>query len=65
MKGLTSADIAAEAGVSVQSVLQARVDLARECYRSPPPRWQTAIKRLAERRARELDELARSVDECP
>jgi hypothetical protein len=52
------ADIAREAGVSVQAVRQARMYPQAEGYRSPPAGWESAVARLARARAAELVKLA-------
>jgi len=50
--------IAAAAGVSVQSVRQARLDSQNPSYRSPPRGWEAVLARLALARCKELRALA-------
>lgn len=56
------ADVAQEAGVSVQAIRQARMYPQAEGYRSPPSGWQSAIARLARARAAELLKLAEDLE---
>jgi len=54
----THEDIARAAGVSVQSIRQARLAPDAPNYRRPPENWRQAIAKLARERARRLEELA-------
>jgi hypothetical protein len=58
------AELAEVAGVSVQSIRQARLDPSNSNYRTPPPNWRQAVIRLAEDRIARLrhliEELGRS-----
>jgi hypothetical protein len=51
-------DIAIAAGVSVQSIRQARLDSHNPNYRSPPHSWQKILARLARERSKALNQLA-------
>ena len=51
-------DLAAEAGCSPQTVKQARLEEGKLGRRSPPPGWEAAAKRLAERQAAHFRKLA-------
>jgi len=59
---ITHAEIADAAGVSIQTVRQARMDPNSSSYRNPPAGWQTILARLARRRARELQSFAHSLE---
>ena len=50
-------DLAAEAGCSPQTVKQARLEVGKLGRRSPPPGWEAAAKRLAERQAAHFRKL--------
>jgi DNA-binding phage protein len=56
-------EIAEAAGVSVQSIRQARLDSSNPNYRSPPAGWDKVLLRLARERSKHLkaliDELER------
>jgi len=56
-------EIAEAAGVSLQSIRQARLDPANPNYRSPPAGWERVLLRLARERSKYLkvliDELER------
>ncbi|MBX6333161.1 MAG: hypothetical protein IRY91_15040 [Gemmatimonadaceae bacterium] len=56
------ADIAEAAGVSVQSIRQARLDPTNPSYRSPPPGWESVLARLARERSRLLKTLADALE---
>jgi len=58
----THADIADAAGVSTQSVRQARMDPASKSYRSPPDGWEKALGKLARDRAAQLEALAEDLE---
>ena len=55
---ISHAEIASAAGVSVQTVRQARLDPAARGHRPPPANWQVVLARLARERARELEAFA-------
>jgi hypothetical protein len=55
---VTSDDLAKEAGVSVQSMRQARMGAEKGGKRSPPPGWQQAALRLAEKQIAHFQKLA-------
>lgn len=59
---LSHADLAEAAGVSVQSIRQARMDGTTQGYRQPPERWKDIVARLARQRAKELKKLADDVE---
>jgi hypothetical protein len=44
------AELAKALGVSVASIRQARLSPQAKAYREPPPNWQVALIRLAEKR---------------
>jgi len=54
--------IAEAAGVSVQSIRQARLDPRNPNYRSPPGGWEAAVARLALARSKELKALASELE---
>lgn len=56
-RGVSLADVAEELGASYGLIRQSRMDPTSRSYRRPPDGWQAAVARLAERRARELQEL--------
>jgi hypothetical protein len=58
MIAITAADIAKEIGCSSQAVKQARSKETAIGYRNPPPGWQDATAKLAERNANRLTRLA-------
>ena len=59
IESVTLADLARELGVSHGLLRQARLASSASSYRSPPAGWQVALAKLAERRAGELQELAK------
>ena len=59
---ISHAEIAEAAGVSIQSIRQARLDPDTASYRSPPSEWQTILARLARKRSSELDAFADEVE---
>lgn len=59
------ADIADAAGVSVQSIRQARLDATNPNYRSPPDAWRKAVVRLAREKNRELMALIKELEQGP
>jgi hypothetical protein len=56
------AEIADAAGVSVQSVRQARLDPNNPNYRPAPSGWQRALARIAKQRSKELKALAEELE---
>jgi hypothetical protein len=69
MRRLTSDDLAVLLGCSKQSVHQARMAPASSGYRTPPPGWEDALARAAERQAEYFLDLAgklgRQADKTP
>ncbi len=51
-------ELAAELGCHQQAIKQARMAEGAEGRRSPPPRWEAAVARLARQRAGALQKLA-------
>ena len=47
---VSHADLAGALGVSVPSIRQARLEAGAKAKRSPPPKWQAAVAKLASRR---------------
>ena len=58
---VTHEDLAEALGVSVPSIRQARLDGKALAFRQPPEGWEKAISRLAERRIRHYQTLARKL----
>jgi transcriptional regulator with XRE-family HTH domain len=58
---ITAAELAEELGVSQNAVARARLDPSTRDYRPPPHGWQTAVARLAQRKARVLLELEKGL----
>jgi hypothetical protein len=58
---VTLEDLAEALGASVQAVRQARAGEGSSAHRSPPPGWEEAVRRLAERQAKRHKRLADSV----
>lgn len=56
--GYTLAEIAAEIGVSENTVARARMDPNSDNHRPPPPGWREAVLRLSRRRAGQLRDVA-------
>lgn len=56
------AAIAAELGVSLQTIRQARLDPANRNHRSPPVAWRKALARIARHRAAALENLAAQLE---
>ena len=54
---ISHVEIADAAGVSVQSIRQARLDPTNPNHRPPPDAWEKAVIRLAREKRRELKEL--------
>lgn len=59
---ITHAEIAEAAGVSLQTIRQARMDPDLPSYRNPPAGWQGVLARLARQRSRELVAFADRVE---
>lgn len=55
---ISHAEIAEAAGVSIQTIRQARMDPDSPSYRHPPAGWQEVLARLARERSRELAAFA-------
>ncbi len=51
-------DVANALACSYSSVAQARLGARNPGYRSPPVGWETALAKLARRRAKQLERLA-------
>jgi hypothetical protein len=56
-------DVAREAGVSVQTIRQARLAPDHPNNRPPPGNWEPVVAKLARARAAELVELAEELEE--
>ena len=54
---ISHVEIADAAGVSVQSIRQARLDQNNPNHRPPPDAWEKAVVQLAKEKRRELKEL--------
>jgi hypothetical protein len=50
-------ELAAQIGCSVQSVKQARMDVASPSHRVPPPGWEAAVIKLIDVRIAQLARL--------
>jgi hypothetical protein len=59
---ITHVEIAEAAGVSIQTIRQARMDPSSSSYRNPPAGWQEVLARLARERSRELAAFADQVE---
>lgn len=59
---ITHVEIAKAAGVSIQTIRQARMDPGSPSYRHPPAGWQAVLARLARGRSRELAAFADQVE---
>ncbi|HEX6368568.1 MAG TPA: hypothetical protein VF006_06540 [Longimicrobium sp.] len=59
---ITHVEIAEAAGVSIQSIRQARMDPGSPSYRNPPAGWQEVLASLARQRSRELAAFADQID---
>ncbi len=66
---ITHAEIAEAAGVSIQTIRQARMDPGSPSYRNPPPGWKAVLASLARARSKALaafaDDLANDVQDGP
>jgi len=58
LESITLEDLATAMGVSIQAVRQARAMEDKASHRSPPEGWESAVAKLAKRRARELARLS-------
>ena len=59
---ISHAEIAEAAGVSVQTIRQARLDPSAPGHRPPPAGWRAVLAGLARERSRELVEFAAKVE---
>jgi hypothetical protein len=59
---ISHAEIAEAAGVSIQTIRQARMDPASPSYRPPPKGWQVAVAHLIRQRVDDLLNLAASLE---
>lgn len=59
---ISHAEIAAAAGVSVQTVRQARLDPSAPGHRPPPAGWRGVLASLVRNRARELTSFAEALE---
>jgi hypothetical protein len=55
---ITHDDFAKALGVSVATIRQARLDDKSKAHRAPPPGWEKAALRLAEKQAKHFQRLA-------
>ncbi len=60
---ITLSDIAKEANVSDATIRRARLKKDTKAYRNPPAIWRRVIARLARRRAKELERLAKELQD--
>jgi len=60
---ISHAEIAEAAGVSVQTIRQARLAPTAPGHRPPPVGWQAVLATLARQRSQELAEFARILKE--
>lgn len=58
---VTSDDLAKEAGVSGQTIRKARLEEGTTASRSPPPGWQKAAIRLAEKQITHFQKLVAKI----
>jgi hypothetical protein len=59
---ISHAEIAEAAGVSVQTIRQARLDPSAPGHRPPPAGWQDVLARLARERSQQLAQFAEEVE---
>jgi hypothetical protein len=59
---ISHAEIAEAAGVSVQTIRQARLDPSAPGHRPPPANWREVLARLAKTRANEMIAFATEID---
>jgi hypothetical protein len=62
---VTHEELAEELGCSLQAIRQARMDPDSPHYRKPPVGWEAAVAKLARRRGKELEGLAKKLEESP
>lgn len=55
---ISHAEIAEAAGVSVQTIRQARLDPSAPGHRPPPAGWESILAQLAQDRSSQLSEFA-------
>lgn len=60
---VTTEEIADALGVSLYTIRQARLAPGAAGYRRPPANWRSALARLAQERARRLEELAARLEQ--
>ena len=61
LESVTLEDLAKAMGVSVQAVRQARAVDGSKAHRSPPVKWEGAVRRLATDKQEHFRKLAKSV----
>ena len=61
LETVTLEDLAKAMGVSIQTLRQARAAEGTKAHRSPPPDWERAVIKLAERQAKAFSRLAEQV----
>jgi len=61
LAGISHAELAAALKVSVPTVRQARLDESAKAHRNAPEGWQRTVAALAEREAKRLQRLAKSL----
>lgn len=59
---ITHLDIAEAAGVSIQTIRQARMDPDSPSYRNPPASWRNVLANLARERAKQLEQFALEIE---
>ena len=57
-------ELAEELGVSANLLFRARMKPNGDSYRSPPRGWEQAASKLARRRAKELEQLAKQLEKA-
>lgn len=62
LEAVTLEDLAEALGASVQAVRQARAAEGTTAHRAPPPGWERATIRLANRRLGKLSTLAKALE---
>jgi hypothetical protein len=61
LAGISHAELAAALKVSVPTVRLARLDVSAKAHRSAPEGWEKTVAALAEREAKRLQRLAKSL----
>jgi hypothetical protein len=61
LAGISHAELAAALKVSVPTVRQARLDESAKAHRRAPEGWERTVAALAEREAKRLQRLAKSL----